>query len=103
MIVATGGLSVPTTGSDGLGLRILERLGYDMHPTYAALTPIMADEPAFAALSGISLPVTLTARDASRSATATGGFLFTHRGYSGPSVLDVALARIRARSGGQAP
>ena len=97
VIVATGGLSVPTTGSDGLGLRILERLGYTMHPTYAALTPITADEPAFAALSGISLPVTLTARDASRSATATGGFLFTHRGYSGPSVLDVSHVVVRSR------
>jgi predicted Rossmann fold flavoprotein len=90
VIVATGGLSVPNTGSDGAGLRVLERLGHEMHPTYPALTPITADEPAFAALSGVSLTVTLTAKDARRGATATGGFLFTHRGYSGPSVLDVS-------------
>jgi len=90
VIVATGGLSVPNTGSDGIGLAVLERLGHAMHPTYAALTPITANEPAFAALAGVSLTVTLTARDANRSATATGGFLFTHRGYSGPAVLDVS-------------
>ena len=98
VIVATGGLSVPNTGSDGLGLRILARLGYAMHPTYAALTPITADEPAFAALSGVSLPVTLTARSGSRSATASGGFLFTHRGYSGPAVLDVSHVAVRSRA-----
>lgn len=90
VIVATGGLSVPNTGSDGAGLRVLERLGHEMHRTYPALTPITASEPAFAALSGVSLTVTLTAKAATRSATATGGFLFTHRGYSGPSVLDVS-------------
>jgi predicted Rossmann fold flavoprotein len=89
-IVATGGLSVPNTGSDGIGLGILERLGHVMHATYPALTPITSNASAFSALSGISLTVTLTAKDAERSATATGGFLFTHRGYSGPSVLDVS-------------
>ena len=100
LIVATGGLSVPNTGSDGAGLKILERLGHETHPTYPALTPILANEPAFAALSGVSLTVTLTAKDAVRSATATGGFLFTHRGYSGPAALDVS--HVVARSS-QAP
>ncbi len=97
LIIATGGLSVPTTGSDGLGLRVLDRLGYTIHPTYAALTPITANAPAFAELSGISLNVTLTAQDAPRSATATGGFLFTHRGYSGPAALDVSHVLVRSR------
>jgi predicted Rossmann fold flavoprotein len=90
LIVATGGLSVPNTGSDGTGLRVLERLGHTMHPTYPALTPVTSAESAFTTLSGISLTVTLTATSAERNATATGGFLFTHRGYSGPSVLDVS-------------
>ena len=40
MIVATGGLSVPKTGSDGAGLAILRRLGHVVHPTYPALTPM---------------------------------------------------------------
>ena len=97
LVVATGGLSVPATGSDGLGLRELARLGHVIHQTYAALTPVTAAVSAFTALSGVSLPVTLTARAAARSASATGGFLFTHRGYSGPSVLDVSHVVVRSR------
>src|SRR5688500_5690759 len=98
VIVATGGLSVPNTGSDGLGLRELARLGHTVHPVYAALTPITATGSPFAELSGVSLRVTLSARDraAKRSATATGGFLLTHQGYSGPSVLDVSHVVARA-------
>ena len=97
VIVAAGGLSVPATGSDGLGLRELARLGHAMHPTYAALTPLTADASALTELSGVSLTVGLTARDGSRSASTTGGFLFTHRGYSGPSVLDVSHVLVRSR------
>ena len=98
LVVATGGLSVPNTGSDGLGLRVLERLGHTIHPTYAALTPLTAEPASFGILSGVSLPVTLTARSEHRSATASGGFLFTHHGYSGPSVLDVSHVVVRARA-----
>jgi predicted Rossmann fold flavoprotein len=97
VIVATGGLSVPNTGSDGTGLRLLTKLGHVVHPTYAALTPVTADNSPFAELSGISLEVALTARDATRTASATGGFLFTHRGYSGPSVLNVSHVVVRSR------
>ena len=100
VIIATGGLSVPNTGSDGLGLRTLDALGHTMHPTYAALTPITANAPAFNSLAGVSLTVTLTARADERRATATGGFLFTHHGYSGPSVLDVSHVIVRSRAEG---
>jgi predicted Rossmann fold flavoprotein len=103
VVVATGGLSVPNTGSDGTGLRILERLGHVVHPTYAALTPVTAEPAPFAELSGISLRVALTARAEGRSASATGGFLFTHRGYSGPSVLDVSHVVVRARAEAAVP
>lgn len=103
VVVATGGLSVPATGSDGTGLRILERLGHVLHPTYAALTPMTADPAPFVDLSGVSLQVALTARAAGRTATARGGFLFTHRGYSGPSVLNVSHVTVRARAEGVPP
>jgi predicted Rossmann fold flavoprotein len=96
VIIATGGLSVPNTGSDGTGLSILARLGHTVHSTYAALTPVTADPAPFADLSGVSLTVTITARSDERAATATGGFLFTHRGYSGPSVLDVSHVVVRS-------
>ena len=102
VIVATGGLSVPNTGSDGRGLAILAALGHTVHPTYAALTPALANPAPFAALAGVSLPVTITARDGQRSAGSSGGFLFTHRGYSGPSVLDVSHVVVRSRLEGDA-
>lgn len=97
VVLACGGLSVPATGSDGTGLRIAEQLGHALHPRYAALTPILADSSPYTTLAGVSLAVTITARSATRSATATGGFLFTHRGYSGPSVLDVSHVIVRAQ------
>ena len=100
VVVATGGLSVPNTGSDGRGLSILATLGHTIHPTYPALTPVVADPAPFGKLAGVSLPVTITATDGTRSATATGGFLFTHRGYSGPSVLDVSHVVVRSRTEG---
>lgn len=102
VVVATGGLSVPATGSDGVGLAILARLGHVIHPTYPALTPITASEPAFAALSGVSLTVALDARDAARQSAASGGFLFTHRGYSGPAALNVSHVLARSRLEGDA-
>jgi predicted Rossmann fold flavoprotein len=100
VILASGGLSVPQTGSDGTGLRIAKALGHTIHPTYAALTPITASPAPFGDLSGISLEVQLTAESDSRSASARGGFLFTHRGYSGPAVLDVSHVLVRARMEG---
>ena len=100
VVLATGGLSVPSTGSDGMGLAMLEGLGHTIHPTYAALTPVVAEPSPFGSLAGVSLPVTVSARDGGRSATSTGGFLFTHRGYSGPSVLDVSHVAVRSRREG---
>ncbi len=100
IIVATGGLSVPNTGSDGRGLAILRRLGHTMHPTYAALTPITVEPNDFTELAGISLDVTVSAKAGTDAAQATGGFLFTHRGYSGPSVLNVSHVAVRSRATG---
>jgi predicted Rossmann fold flavoprotein len=103
VIIATGGLSVPNTGSDGFGLRTLGALGHTMHPTYAALTPLTVEAAAFNGLAGISLRVTITARSERSTATATGGFLFTHHGFSGPSVLDVSHVAVRAKQEGASP
>jgi hypothetical protein len=97
VVVASGGLSVPATGSDGRGLAMLARLGHTIHPTYPALTPVVAEPAPLGTLAGISLPVTITACDDGRSAASTGGFLFTHRGYSGPAVLDVSHVLVRSR------
>jgi predicted Rossmann fold flavoprotein len=89
--VATGGLSVPSTGSDGTGLDVAAALGHVMHPSYPALTPLLCEPARHAALSGVSLTARLRVRRHGRNTReATGGFLFTHRGYSGPAVLDVS-------------
>lgn len=99
VIVATGGLSVPKTGSDGAGLRWMEALGHEMKPTHPALTPLTGD-PAHAALAGVSLDVTIRAPGVRPRFSTTGGFLFTHRGYSGPTVLDASHhAILSARRG----
>lgn len=97
VILATGGLSVPNTGSDGIGLTIAQRLGHPVNPTYPALTPLTAEPPVHAALSGVSLKVMLRGHLDGRFLSARGGFLFTHRGYSGPSVLDLSHLAARSR------
>jgi predicted Rossmann fold flavoprotein len=102
VILATGGLSVPATGSDGVGLRLVRELGHTVHPTYPALTPLTATPPVHAELAGVSLEVGIEAPLRRGSHSTRGGFLFTHRGYSGPSVLDVShLAVLSAMEGGE--
>jgi predicted Rossmann fold flavoprotein len=100
VILATGGLSVPATGSDGTGLRLAESLGLVVHETYPALTPLTASPAVHAVLSGVSLPVRLRAKWRGKTSETSGGFLFTHRGYSGPSVLDVSHVAVRSRMRG---
>lgn len=102
VIVATGGLSVPATGSDGIGLELVRKLGHTIHDTYPALTPLTAEPHRYAALSGISLPVTLEAPGPKRSLVTRGGFLITHKGYSGPTVLNLSHLAVRSRDAGEA-
>ncbi|MGE0360343.1 MAG: NAD(P)/FAD-dependent oxidoreductase [Vicinamibacterales bacterium] len=97
VVVATGGLSVPATGSDGLGFEIARRLSHVVQPTYAALTPLTAAPAVHADLAGVSLSVRLEAASTRERARAEGGFLFTHRGYSGPAVLDVSHVAVRSQ------
>ena len=101
VILATGGLSVPATGSDGTGLAIAATLGHRMIETYPALTPLLGGDPGHAALSGVSLTARLRGKTGVRTTDTQGGFLFTHRGYSGPSVLDISHL-ITTRSTGSA-
>jgi hypothetical protein len=80
---------------------VAERLGHTIHDTFPALTPLTTDAAPHAALAGVSLSVTLsTPLTRGRYATA-GGFLFTHRGYSGPSVLNISHFAVRSRAAQQ--
>lgn len=104
VILATGGLSVAATGSDGRGLRWARALGHTVHPTYPALTPLLADPPIHGELAGISLECQIEAGEGRERREARGGFLFTHRGYSGPAVLNVSHVAVRsALSAGDDP
>ena len=64
-------------------------LGHDLIEPYAALTPLLASTP-HGSLSGVSLAVRLRSKWEGKLVETHGGFLFTHRGYSGPSVLDIS-------------
>ena len=101
VILATGGLSVLGGGADGGGLAWAEALGHTLVPTYPALVPMTGDAPAHHALAGVSVNARVTAKCAAsgESATSEGGFLFTHKGWSGPAALDVS--HVVARAAGQ--
>ena len=105
VVLATGGLSVPATGSDGVGLHIAETVGHSLVPTYPALVPLVSSLPAHHELAGISLPVTLTTPllGSKRTFVSRGGFLFTHRGYSGPAVLNISHLAVRGAMLGAPP
>lgn len=103
VILATGGLSVPTTGSDGLGLRLARELGHAMHATYPALTPLTTQDARWTSLAGISLDVLLSAPPETPAYQRRQGFLFTHRGFSGPSVLNLSHVFARSREGARPP
>jgi predicted Rossmann fold flavoprotein len=100
VVLATGGLSVPATGSDGAGLALARRLGHEIQFTYPALTPLTANPHPQADLAGVSLTVTLRAPGTRPPFETTDGFLVTHRGWSGPSVLDASHLAIRGRPDG---
>ena len=104
VVVATGGLSVPKTGSDGFGLRLAAATGHRVEPTYPALAPLTAEPARHADLAGVSVPAAHVRVPLGRGAFETsGGFLFTHRGYSGPAVLNVSHLTALGRARGEAP
>src|SRR5690606_3820571 len=73
-------------------------LGVRINPTYPALTPLTQTPSVHGDLAGISLQASLFAPAPGGPFETHGGFLFTHRGYSGPAVLDVSHVAARAVS-----
>jgi predicted flavoprotein YhiN len=101
VVVATGGLSYARTGSDGFGFRVAKSLGHHIVPTYPALVALRNGRFEHTALAGIAVPVRLEVGDGRAKSTAVGDFLFTHRGYSGPVVLNMAHHITRALALGE--
>jgi predicted Rossmann fold flavoprotein len=92
VILATGGRSLPRTGSDGFGHQLVRALGHRVTPTVPALVPLVLDRSMFhATLSGLSQDVELTmivdGREVDRR---TASLLWTHFGISGPVVMDAS-------------
>lgn len=106
VILATGGQSLPKSGSDGRGYALAKSLGHSVTPRiFPSLVPLTLPEDHFArTLAGVSTPATLEVRDArgKRIATFTNALLFTHFGVSGPVVLDISRFYLDAAASGGA-
>jgi predicted Rossmann fold flavoprotein len=101
VVLATGGLSLPKTGSDGFGLELARRLGHTVVPTTPALAPLVLEGAFHAPLSGISVEAELVVRVNGRALDRRrGSLLWTHFGVSGPVALDVSRSWLRARHEG---
>ena len=90
LIIATGGLSYPKTGSTGDGYKFAEMLGHTIVTPKPALSPVFVRDYQMAHLMGISLSsvsVNLY-RDGKKTGENTGDIVFTHKGLSGPGILD---------------
>jgi hypothetical protein len=93
LVVATGGLSIPKIGASGWGYDLARQFGHEIVETRPALVPLVcAGDPwePFAALSGVALPVRIAARSGRGSMSFDDDLLFTHRGLSGPAVLQIS-------------
>ena len=102
VVLATGGRSLPKTGSDGGGYELASRLGHGYIETTPALVPLVLDGGAYAGLSGIAHPARLTVRAAGRPAVRLdGALLWTHVGVSGPVALNASRHWHRARLEGR--
>jgi predicted Rossmann fold flavoprotein len=89
LVVATGGLSIPKMGATPLGYKIAQQFGINVIPTCAGLVPLTLqpeDKGRFSALSGIAVPCQIS----NERQSFRENILFTHRGLSGPAVLQIS-------------
>jgi predicted Rossmann fold flavoprotein len=101
VVLATGGLSLPKTGSDGWGYEAARRFGHRIVPTTPALVPLVLDaaQPTsmHRSLSGVSHPAEIDVRaNGATVARVPGSLLWTHFGLSGPAALDASRHWLRA-------
>ena len=98
VVLATGGLSLPKTGSDGAGYTFVRALGHSIVAPTPALVPLLLDDGFHAGLSGVAHEVSLDLWTIGKRAhTLTGSLLWTHFGVSGPVVLDASRFWLRSR------
>lgn len=89
LVIATGGLSMPALGASPFGYQIAEQFGINVLPPRASLVPFtyLETDQYLTALAGISLPVSVTAKNGK---SFSNHLLFTHRGLSGPAILQIS-------------
>lgn len=90
LVIASGGLTMPKLGATPLGYKIAEQFGLNVLPTTAALVPFTLhdhDKHRFDGLSGISIATKVSAQDGTEFKE---NILFTHRGLSGPAILQIS-------------
>jgi predicted Rossmann fold flavoprotein len=98
IVLATGGRSLPRSGSDGAGYELARQLGHTIVTTTPALDPLCLAGAFHVPLAGISMPVELTIHSSgSKPIRISGPLLWTHFGISGPAVLDASRHWHRAR------
>ena len=90
LVIASGGLTMPKLGASPIGYKIAEQFDLDILPTIAALVPFTLhdhDKKRFEGLSGISIDCQVTSEN---GITFRENILFTHRGLSGPAILQIS-------------
>ena len=93
LVIATGGLSIPQIGATDFGYRMARQFALPVIEPRPALVPLTFDANAwapYAALSGLSLPVRIETGDKKNNTTFMEDLLLTHRGLSGPAVLQIS-------------
>jgi predicted flavoprotein YhiN len=93
LVVATGGLSIPKIGATDLGYRIAKQFGHSIIEPRPALVPLTFDDAAwqpFAQLAGLALPMQISTGEKKQRMSFDEDVLFTHRGLSGPGVLQIS-------------
>jgi predicted Rossmann fold flavoprotein len=89
LVVATGGLSIPSMGATGFGYELARQFGHSVLPTRAGLVPLTLSgthQEHYADLAGVALPVIARCQDAE----FRNAMLITHRGLSGPAILQIS-------------
>jgi len=93
LVVATGGLSIPKIGASDFGYRLAQQFGVPLVERRPGLVPLTFDAAAwapYAALAGLALPVAIFTGNRKSGARFDEDLLFTHRGLSGPAVLQIS-------------
>ena len=93
IVIATGGLSIPKIGATDYGYRVARQFGLNVIEPRPALVPLTFDGAAwapYASLSGLSLPVQIETGSKKSKTQFNEDLLFTHRGLSGPAVLQIS-------------